>query len=344
MERTDNLNIIELKPLTTPDAIKQELPLSHDLADVIVEGRAHIRRIVAGQEKIPLVITGPCSVHNSKDAIEYARRLQILQQELAGKVLLVMRCYFEKPRTTIGWKGMLYDPFLDGSDNIEEGIRMTRRLLLDVTAMGLLTATEILDPIVPQYLADLIGWAAIGARTTESQIHRQMASGLSMPIGFKNATDGSLAIAIEAIKAARSPHSFLGINHEGRASIATTRGNQFAHLVLRGGKSSPNYGAEYVAFAEILLRKAAVSTGILIDCSHANSRKNPRGQRTAFLDVLDQKRAGNQSIIGMMLESFLEEGNQSVSASHPLRPGVSITDPCIGWDETEDLIRRLAVD
>jgi 3-deoxy-7-phosphoheptulonate synthase len=342
MERTNNLNIIDLKPLMTPDAIKKELPLPEELAEVVVEGRRVIQRILIHEDPRPIVVAGPCSIHDPEASLEYARRLKRLQDDLGKRVLLVMRCYFEKPRTTIGWKGMLYDPYLDGSDDIEAGFRMARRLMLRVTEIGLPVATEILDPIVPQYLCDLISWAAIGARTTESQVHRQMASGLSMPVGFKNATDGNLAIAIEAIKAASNAHSFLGINHEGRTAIATTRGNRFTHLVLRGGKNGPNYQSEHVAFAEVLLRKASVRTGILIDCSHANCSKDPRRQRVAFNDVLDQLRAGNHSIIGMMLESFLEEDSQPLDSPKSLRPGVSITDPCIGWEETEELISALA--
>jgi len=409
MERTENLNIEEIRPLISPRNLKKELPLPENLAGIIIHARDSIQRILARRDSRPLVIVGPCSLHDEEATLEYAARLRRLQVDLGEKVLLVMRAYFEKPRTTVGWKGMLYDPWLDESDDIQEGFRRSRRLLLEITRIGLPAATEFLDPIVPQYLADLVSWASIGARTAASQIHRQMASGLSMPIGFKNSTDGNLTIAIEAIKTATRPHVFLGITADGRTGIASTRGNPYGHLVLRGGSGGPNYQSEYVAFAEVLLRKAGVANRILIDCSHANANKDHRQQHLVFSDVLGQIHAGNQTIAGMMLESFLFEGNQPVSApkdprrerqagglgqeagdSRPeaegteeqaggwrletggtetekpkayslqptpskeptayslkpkapkqLRYGVSITDRCIGWEETEELIRRL---
>jgi 3-deoxy-7-phosphoheptulonate synthase len=253
-----------------------------------------------------------------------------------------MRAYFEKPRTSLGWKGMLYDPYLDGSYDIEEGFRRARDILLEIAKIGLPAGTEFLDPIVPQYFAELISWAAIGARTTESQVHRQMASGLSMPVGFKNSTDGNLMPAVDAIKAASSAHSFMGINREGKVIIAETRGNEYGHLVMRGGSSAPNYGSEYVAFAEILLRKAQISTGVIIDCSHSNSRKDHKQQRTPFFDIADQIQHGNRLIAGVMLESFLKEGNQKPRKPEELEYGISLTDKCIGWEETEELIRHLA--
>jgi 3-deoxy-7-phosphoheptulonate synthase len=253
-----------------------------------------------------------------------------------------MRAYFEKPRTTLGWKGMLYDPHLDNSYDIEEGFRRARGLLVSIGELGLATATEFLDPIVPQYMADLVSWAAIGARTTESQIHRQMASGLSMPVGFKNSTDGNLVSAIDAIKAASSAHSFMGIDEDGKVVIAETRGNQFGHLVMRGGANNPNYGSEYVAFAKVLLDKAQIANGVIIDCSHANSYKDHRRQREAFLDVADQIQEGSDLVGGMMLESFLLDGSQKPGKPEDLQYGVSLTDKCIGWDQTEELIRRLA--
>jgi 3-deoxy-7-phosphoheptulonate synthase len=253
-----------------------------------------------------------------------------------------MRAYFEKPRTTLGWKGMLYDPYLDNSYNIEEGFRRARDLLLSIAKLGISTATEFLDPIVPQYIADLVSWAAIGARTTESQIHRQMASGLSMPVGFKNSMDGNLTTAVDAIRAASSPHSFMGIDGNGKVIIAETRGNKYGHLVMRGGSGGSNYSSEYVAFAEVLLHKANVPTGILIDCSHANSNKDHKRQREALFDVAEQIREGNRLIAGVMLESFLGEGNQSFDTSENLEYGISLTDKCIGWEETEELIRHFA--
>ena len=285
---------------------------------------------------------GPCSLHDRKASLEYAERLRALSDELSDKLFIIMRAYFEKPRTTLGWKGMIYDPCMDNSYDIEEGLSCARELLLAIAAIGLPTATEFLDPIVPQYLADLVSWASIGARTTESQVHRQMASGLSMPIGFKNATDGNLTRAIQAIKTASSAHSFLGIDRNGTVIIAETKGNAFGHLVMRGGASGPNYSSEYVAFAQVLLQKTGISNGIIIDCSHANSHKDHTRQREALLDISGQIKQGGKSIAGVMLESFLEEGNQSPTESEKLKYGVSVTDKCIGWTETEELLRTLA--
>ncbi|MBN1865909.1 3-deoxy-7-phosphoheptulonate synthase [Candidatus Sumerlaeota bacterium] len=342
MELTDNVNIVEIEPLIAPEALKAELPMSESHTRVVLEGRRSIQRILAGDDARRMAIVGPCSVHDPDAALEFARRLRRLQDQVGERVVLVMRAYFEKPRTSVGWKGMLYDPYLDNSDDMQEGFRRARRLLLAVAELGLPSATELLDPIVPQYLCDLVSWAAIGARTTESQIHRQMASGLSMPIGFKNSTDGTLASAIDGIRAARSPHAFLGITGEGRVAKATTRGNRYGHLVHRGGVAGPNYAAEYVAFTEVLMRKAGLPARILIDCSHDNSRKDPKRQATVFLDVVEQLRAGNRSIVGTMLESFLEEGNQPLcQPPSGLKYGLSITDKCLGWEETEGLIRKL---
>lgn len=343
MELTDNVNIKEIKPLISPDALKKEHPLPDEHARAILKARGDIQRIISGEDRRLAVIVGPCSIHDRASALDYARRLKDLQDEIGAAALLVMRAYFEKPRTTIGWKGLLYDPFLDESDNIEEGFRQSRAILLEIAKIGLPTATEILDPVVPQYLADLVAWASIGARTAASQIHRQMASGLSMPIGFKNSTDGNLTIAIEGIKAAMNPHVFLGITREGQTAIASTRGNRYGHLVLRGGANGPNYQSEYVAFAEVLLKKSGVRNGIVIDCSHANCRKDVRQQGKVFQEVLEQVLEGAQCIRGMMLESFLEPGAQSISLPpEHLRYGVSVTDPCIGWEETSELIRLLA--
>jgi len=289
-----------------------------------------------------MVIVGPCSLHDQKGTLEYAEKLKQLQDELSDNILIIMRAYFEKPRTTLGWKGIIYDPYLDNSYEIQEGIRRARELMLAIGQIGLPTATEFLDPIIPQYLADLVTWAAIGARTTESQIHRQMASGLSMPIGFKNSTDGNLTTAVDAIKAASRAHSFLGIDRDGKVIIAETRGNKYGHLVMRGGSSGPNYSSEYVAFAEVLLRKDNISTGIIIDCSHANSYKDHKRQRAALSDVAEQIRHGDQRLAGVMLESFLNEGNQPFDKPENLKYGLSLTDKCIGWKETEELVRHLA--
>ena len=342
MPLTDNLNIAQFRALASPEQFREKMPLTESAAQTVFNCRSNVQDILAGKDKRLIVITGPCSIHDSKATLEYVERLGELNEKVKDKILIVMRAYFEKPRTIIGWKGMLYDPYLDNSYDIEEGLERARKLLLAISEKNLPAATEFLDPIVPQYFADLISWAAIGARTTESQIHRQMASGLSMPIGFKNATDGNLSVAIDAIKAARSAHSFLGIDQKGSVIIAETLGNQYGHLVMRGGLDGPNYTSEYVAFADVLLRKADISTGLIIDCSHANSHKDHKGQRNALNDIAGQIRDGNDRIVGVMLESFLEEGKQAIGKVKDLKYGVSITDSCIGWNETEELICRLA--
>jgi 3-deoxy-7-phosphoheptulonate synthase len=342
MERTDNLNIKQFRSLVTPQEVKNDQPISEQAAHVVASSRKIIQNILTNKDKRRLLITGPCSLHDRNATLEYARRLNKLQVELSEKVLLVMRAYFEKPRTTLGWKGMLYDPHLDGSYDIECGLRQSRGILLDIAALGLPAATEFLDPIVPQYLSDLVSWAAIGARTSESQIHRQMASGLSMPIGFKNSTDGNLSTALDAVKSASSPHSFLGIDTNGKVIVAETMGNKYGHLVMRGGGGEPNFASEYVAFAEVLLQKAYIDNGIVIDCSHANSYKNHKRQKEALHDIADQIRRGTTIISGAMLESFLEEGRQSIGSAGQLKYGVSLTDSCLGWGETEDLIRHFA--
>lgn len=342
MEQTDNLNILRFKPLITPDRLKDELPETDETATLVSNSRAGVHNILTNKDPRRLVITGPCSLHDREATLEYAGKLKELQDNLADKTLIIMRAYFEKPRTTLGWKGMLYDPGLDNSYNIEEGFRRARALLLSIAELGLPTATEFLDPIVPQYTADLVTWAAIGARTTESQIHRQMASGLSMPVGFKNSMDGNLIAAIDAIKAAASPHFFMGIDGDGKVVIAETRGNSCGHVVLRGGTQGPNYASEHVAFVEVLLKKANVPTGIIIDCSHANSNKDHKRQRLVLNDVAEQIASGNRLIAGVMLESFLHEGNQPVDTPDKLQYGLSLTDKCIGWEETEELIRHLA--
>jgi 3-deoxy-7-phosphoheptulonate synthase len=342
MELTDNLNIKQFKPLTSPEDLKADLPETEAASQIVADSRRQIAQILRGEDTRRMVIVGPCSLHDLDATLDYARRLKKVQQELSSRVLIVMRAYFEKPRTTLGWKGMLYDPHLDLSYDIDFGIRQSRKILCEISEIGLPCGTEFLDPIVPQYLADLISWAAIGARTTESQIHRQMASGLSMPIGFKNATDGNLNVAMDAIKASSNPHSFLGIDRNGQVIIAETKGNPYGHLVMRGGNSGPNYASEYVAFAEILLAKQHVPNGIIIDCSHANSHKNHKKQRGVLFDIADQISGGNTSIAGVMLESFIGEGKQSIGSPGGLKYGVSLTDACIGWDETEELIRYLA--
>lgn len=342
MEITDNLNIKQFKPLPTPEQIKAEFPETDAASLLVAHSRQQIEKIIRREDRRLVMIVGPCSLHDEEATLDYARRLHKVQKDCSEQILLIMRAYFEKPRTTLGWKGMLYDPHLDGSYDIDFGIRQSRKLLCEIAEIGVPCATEFLDPIVPQFLADLISWAAIGARTTESQIHRQMASGLSMPIGFKNATDGNLAVAMDAIKAASNPHSFLGIDRNGQVIVAETKGNQYGHLVMRGGTTGPNYTSEYVAFAEILLRKAHVLNGIIMDCSHANSHKDHKKQRNALVDIADQVTSGSTVIAGVMLESFITEGKQSIGAAGKLKYGQSLTDSCIGWDETVELINALA--
>jgi len=342
MELTNDLNIVRFKHLITPEHLKEKLPLNDDVAHLISQSRKAIQAILTNQDNRRIVIAGPCSLHDKKATFEYAAKLKKVQDAFKDKILIIMRTYFEKPRTTLGWKGMLYDPGLDGSYDIEEGFTRAREILLEIGRIGLPCATEILDPIVPQFMADLISWASIGARTAESQIHRQMASGMSMPIGFKNSTDGNLASSLDAVKAAASPHSFLGISKEGQVVIAETRGNKYGHIVMRGGGDGPNYSAEYVAFAGVLLQKAGVRNGVIIDCSHANSNKDFRLQRNALIDVAMQVKSGTKLISGVMLESFLVEGNQKPDKPKKLVYGRSITDGCIGWEETQELISVFA--
>jgi len=342
LELTDNLNIKQFKPLFAPGVLKGRWAVSDQVTQLVAQSRQAIQNVLLNKDKRKMVIVGPCSLHDSDATLEYVEKLKQLQQRVEDKILIIMRTYFEKPRTTIGWKGMIYDPHLDNSYDIEGGLRQARSLLLSIAEIGLPAATEFLDPIVPQYLADLVSWAAIGARTIESQIHRQMASGLSMPVGFKNSTDGNLLPAIDAIKAASCAHSFMGIDRNGRVVIAETRGNKYGHIVMRGGSDGPNYGSEYVAFAQVLLRKAGISAGVIIDCSHANSQKDYKKQRTVFFDVAEQIRRGNPLIAGIMLESFINKGNQQFTEPKDVKYGVSLTDSCISWEETEELICYLS--
>ena len=336
-----DVNVISTEPLISPVGLVNELPLTPDVEATVLEGRRQIQAILRGDDPRFMVITGPCSVHDAEACVEYAQRIKRLQDEVGDRMLIVMRVYFEKPRTTVGWKGMIYDPYLDDTFDIGEGLRRARSLLLRIGEMGIYTATEFLDPIVPQYLAGLVSWAAIGARTTESQTHRQMASGLSMPVGFKNGTDGDAQIAVDAMIAARSEHAFLGIDHFGQTCVVHTRGNPDGHLVLRGGKDGPNFGEEAIAAAQELLRKSDVSSRLLVDCSHGNSNKDHTRQNIALHSIVEQRLAGNADIIGCMLESNLNSGSQSINGSvADLQYGVSVTDSCIGWDETEELLRE----
>jgi 3-deoxy-7-phosphoheptulonate synthase len=285
---------------------------------------------------------GPCSIHDVEAAKEYAQRLKRLSDDIADQVFVVMRAYFEKPRSTVGWKGLINDPHLDDSFKVAEGLHIGRQLLLELSQMGLPLATEALDPITPQYMQDLISWSAIGARTTESQTHREMASGLSCPVGFKNGTDGSLGVAINALESVASPHRFLGISPTGQVSVIQTKGNAHGHVVLRGGSSGPNYSPEHIQACEAALEKLGLTQSIMVDCSHANSNKDHRQQRNVVNSVSQQIAAGNRSITGLMIESHLHEGNQSISNPDGLSYGVSITDACINWDETDSLLRQLA--
>lgn len=341
MEHTDNIHIKAFKYLFSPWVLRNAQPAPRRIVQHVAQSRQAIQSALAGGSGQLLAIVGPCSLHDPLAAIAYAEKLKTLQNDIGDRVLIIMRAYVEKPRTTLGWKGMIYDPHLDNSYDIKAGLRQARTLFLRIAQLGLPIATEFLDPIVPQYLADLVSWAAIGARTTESQIHRQMASGLSMPIGFKNGTDGNLACAVDAIQAAASAHAFLGINRNGKVIVAETKGNPYGHLVMRGGFREPNYGAEHIAYADILLKKNDIKTKLVVDCSHANSSRNYKQQGCTCMDVLEQIKAGNRRIAGVMLESFLVEGKQPCDSPENLIYGQSITDACMGWEETESLLRYI---
>ena len=340
MYRTQDLHVKEIVPLLSPRALKAQLPATDTSNATVARGRERVIRILRQEDPRLLVVIGPCSIHDEKSALDYATRLNTLRQQLADRMEIVMRVYFEKPRTTIGWKGLINDPHLDGSQDIGTGLKIARRLLLEITGMGLPAATEFLDPIVPQYTADLITWAAIGARTTESQTHREMASGLSMPVGLKNSTDGSLQVAIDAMGATRQPHSFLGINEDGVTSIVRTSGNPHAHVVLRGGRAMTNYDAASIQTAEQKLVSEKLAPVLMVDCSHANSSKQFARQEDVWHSVIEQRVQGSKSLIGLMVESHLHEGNQPITqGSAQLKYGVSITDSCIGWETTERMLR-----
>lgn len=333
----ENLRVENVLRLASPVQLKRDLPLPDALRETVVRGREQVRAVLDRDDPRLLVVVGPCSIHDPAAALEYARRLASLRDEVADRLLIIMRVYFEKPRTTTGWKGLINDPHLDGSCDMEFGLRTARQLLLDILSLGLPTATEFLDPITPQYTADLVSWAAIGARTVESQPHREMASGLSMPVGLKNATNGTVQSAVDALLTCRMPHCFLGIDQQGCSSIIKTRGNPDTHLVLRGGGGRTNYHPVEIAAATDYLRKAGLPERLLVDCSHANSGKDPRRQAEVWSTLQAQRTGGESPIIGAMVESFLEEGSQPFGAS--LRHGVSVTDPCLGWNETVALLR-----
>jgi len=339
----ENINVTAFDPMPSPEDIHARLPLSDAAGAAVLKDRATLRNILERKDPRLFVVVGPCSIHDPVAGLDYARRLKALSDEVGDTLFLVMRVYFEKPRTTTGWKGYINDPDMDDSFRVDQGMEKARQFLLDVVDIGLPAGTEALDPISPQYLGDLITWTAIGARTTESQTHREMSSGLSTPVGFKNGTNGDIGIAINAILSASRPHSFLGINSQGRTSIVRTRGNRHGHVVLRGGDGRPNYDTVSVSMVEQALAKAKLPPSIVIDCSHANSFKKPELQPLVMTDVVNQVRLGNKSLVGVMIESNIVAGNQPIPADlSQLKYGCSVTDACIDWDTTENMIRDAA--
>jgi 3-deoxy-7-phosphoheptulonate synthase len=342
MNQIVNTRIQEFIKLISPLEIRSEIPVSDKATSTIMNGREDFRKILSGEDGRLAVIVGPCSIHDPKGALEYAEKLKGLHDKLGDKLFIMMRVYFEKPRTTVGWKGMINDPYLNETFDMVTGLKMARRLLIDINELGVPTATELLDPIVSAYTAELVSWVAIGARTTESQTHRQMASGLSAPVGFKNNSDGNLDVAVNAMQSAKNGHNFLGIDDEGNSCVLKTKGNSDVHIVLRGGKGRPNYHTEDIENCEGKLQAADFDPRILIDCSHENSGKNPAKQKIVIKDVIAQKQMGNKSIFGVMLEGNLFEGNQKIPENlADLKYGVSVTDACIGWEETEGLLAEL---
>ncbi len=343
VDQTSDLHVVETRPLVSPSLLHRDLPIDTDSIKVVAQTRKRIQSILSGDDSRKLVIVGPCSVHDIDAAKEYSSKLKALRDRFSNELEIVMRVYFEKPRTTVGWKGLINDPHLDGSYDINTGLRRARSLLLDLARAGIPSATELLDPVVPQYIADLISWTAIGARTTESQTHREMASGLSMPIGYKNGTDGTIGVAINAMKAASRPHHFLGINKEGMASIVSTTGNPDGHLVLRGGSNGTNYDVKSVINVSKQLAEEGLISKVMVDCSHGNSNKNYRRQSDVLRAVSQQIKDGSSNIMGVMLESHLVEGNQKLSTNlDALIYGQSITDACIDFKTTEILLEELA--
>ena len=342
-KRLEDLNIASFTSLVTPSQLKKELPVSDHVSSHVAESRDIIKNIMDGKDHRLAIVIGPCPIHDPKAALDYAARLKTLAEKLDDTLYIIMRAYFEKPRTTVGWKGLINDPNLDGTFDIDKGIRIGRKLLIDLAELGLPLATEALDPISPQYIQDLISWSAIGARTTESQTHREMASGLSGPVGFKNGTDGGLTVAVNAMQSVSHSHSFLGINESGEVSIVNTKGNAYGHLVLRGGNGQPNYDAKNIALSEEALTAAKLKHNIMVDCSHENSNKKPERQVNVVEDSTQQIINGNQSIMGLMIESNIGWGNQKVPANlNDLEYGVSITDACIDWDTTEKALTDMA--
>ena len=343
-KNTENLNVSAFDAMPTPEEIHARLPITEKATKTVTQGRNLLRKVLERKDHRLFVVVGPCSIHDPVAGMDYARRLHALQAEVGDTLQLIMRVYFEKPRTTIGWKGYINDPFMDDSFRVDVGMEKARQFLLDVAEIGLPTGTEALDPISPQYYGDLITWTAIGARTAESQTHREMSSGLSTPVGFKNGTSGDLAVAVNAILSASKPHSFLGINGQGRVAVVRTRGNRHGHIVLRGGDGRPNYDTVSIAMVEQALTRAGLPNNIVVDCSHANSFKNPELQPLVMADIVNQVRLGNKSLIGVMIESNIEGGNQPIPADlTQLRYGCSVTDACVDWETTETMIRDAAV-
>jgi 3-deoxy-7-phosphoheptulonate synthase len=339
MERTSDLRIQSSETLTTPRELLAELPASEASNKTVVEGRRIIEAILRGEDSRLLAIVGPCSIHDPKIGLEYAEKLVALAEEVKDSIYIVMRVYFEKPRTKLGWRGLILDPQLNGSNDIQGGLRTARKLLLDITAMGMPAGSEMLDPIVPQYIDDLLSWGAIGARTTESQTHREMSSGLSMPIGFKNGTDGSVDTAVNAMTSSKHSHSFIGIDLDGKTCVLRTSGNDMGHLILRGGKDGPNYYRDHIEKAGQALRAAGLIDKVMVDCSHANSGKNHQRQHIVLEDIIRQRLSGVDEVMGFMLESNHFPGNQAIPEDiSQLKYGVSVTDACIGWEETVELI------
>jgi 3-deoxy-7-phosphoheptulonate synthase len=343
LQRTEDLNVAALDVMPSPDEVKAKIPLTEAAADTVVKGRRTLEAILDGRDPRLFVVVGPCSIHDPAAGLDYARRLAKLAEQVSDVFYVVMRVYFEKPRTSLGWKGFINDPFMDDSFRIDVGMERARAFLLDVNLLGLPAGTEALDPIAPQYYGDLVAWTAIGARTSESQTHREMSSGLSTPVGFKNGTDGDLDAAVNAIVSASRPHSFLGINGQGRSAVVRTRGNRYGHLVLRGGGGRPNFDTVSISLAEQALAKAKMPRNIVVDCSHANSWKKPELQPLVLRDVVHQIREGNRSVVGLMIESFIEAGSQPIPADlSQLRYGCSVTDACVSWETTEEMLRSAA--
>jgi len=341
-KKIENVNVTAQEVLITPARLKAALPMSDRAKAIVTQGRDTVRDILDGKDHRMFVVVGPCSIHDVDAAMDYAKRLKALADEVSDTLVIIMRVYFEKPRTTVGWKGLINDPYLNDTFKIEEGLHIGRKLLLDISELGLPTSTEALDPISPQYLQDCIAWSAIGARTTESQTHREMASGLSSAVGFKNGTDGGLTVAVNAIGSAVKPHRFLGINGEGQVAVIHTTGNAYTHIVLRGGSQGPNYDSVHIKLCEAELAKAGIPLNIMVDCSHANSSKQPQLQPLVIENVANQVIEGNTSIVGLMVESNINAGNQSIPKDlSKLAYGVSVTDGCIGWDETETALRTM---